>query len=131
MVDTAHRDILINLASDAIFVLLVALLALGLYWIIRLVRLAPTTRFFGLGLTQPGTIYVSGYDHEGVTSRRVVTALEYDAAVRLRDALRPSPLVFAPLRFVEWLAQLVALDIYMPDWEITVAPLESVEEPPL
>ena len=124
------RDILVNVVSDLLFVVLVSVLAMCLYWAPRLLRRDPASRFFGLRLSEPGVIYVSGFPHERVTSRKVANALEYDAAIRLRDALRPSALGSLAPRLVRWLAGVVGQDIPIPEWNIAVAPLEPVDRLP-
>jgi len=50
--------------------------------------LVEARQFFGLDRQARIRIYVSGYEHKETVTKKVVTALEYDAAVDMKDALR-------------------------------------------
>jgi hypothetical protein len=128
--DTVMRNILINVLSDFIFVVFVAVLASIAYWSVRVVALDPASRFFGFAIREPGKIYVSGFEHSGLRTRKAVNALEYESASSLRDSLRPSYLASLPFRLVGFLARVIGQDLPLPDWNIEVAPLNSVHQAP-
>jgi len=128
--NTVVYDILINILSDFLFVVLVAVLALIAYWGIRAFAFDPASRFFGFTIREAGKIYVSGFEHPGLKTQKAVNALEYDSASSLRDSLRPSHLAGIPLRLVDFLAGLIGQDLPLPDWHIEVAPLDPVHQAP-
>lgn len=128
--NTVICDILINVLSDFIFFVFVAVLALIAYWGVRVVALDPASRFFGFTIREPGKIYVSGFKHPGLRTGRAVNAFEYEAASSLRDSLRPSYLTSLPFRLVGFLARVIGQDLPLPDWHIEVAPLDPVHQAP-
>ncbi len=123
----AWLDILTNVVSDIIFVFLVTLV-LGLAILIfSYGRLGKARRFFGFGRDARISIYVSGFEHPGVKTKRVVNALEYEVAVGLRDALRRVSGQGFLQRLTQYLAGLIGQEVRSPEANIEVSPLEVTE----
>jgi hypothetical protein len=123
-------DIITNVVSDFIFVLLVtiALLVWGL--LSRYARIGKAQQFFGFQLQTQIKIYVSGFEHSGVKTRRVVTALEYETVVEMRETLQQLPGRGSIHRIVDYLAGVIGQTIRYPEPDIEVSPLGEVKEPP-
>jgi hypothetical protein len=80
-------DIVINVISDIIFVLLIAFGVWLLNRVFYIGRLGQAQHFFGFHHQTPIKIYVSGFEHPDIRTKRVVNAIEYETAVKIRYAL--------------------------------------------
>lgn len=122
-------DILTNVVSDIIFVFLVTLVVGLAILIFRCGRLGKARQFFGFGRDARISIYVSGFEHPGVRTKRVANALEYDVAVGMRDALRRLSGQEFLQRLIQYLAGLIGQEVRFPEPNIEVSPLEVTEVP--
>jgi hypothetical protein len=119
-------DIAANLISDVIFVSIVGIL----FWLLIFASKKKTSdkayRLLGLTNQDIVTLYISGFRHEGVASRRVVNAVEYEAATELRNFIK----VFRPQGFfidiASFLGGLIGRTLPSKDVHIEVAPLEEI-----
>ena len=125
----ACSDIVTNVASDAIFVVVVLSLVWLLNKVIHRSRLDRARQFFGFSENMPA-IYVSGFEHPGVKTKRVVNALEYDDAVVLSLFLRTLADAGAIGKIADFLAGLIGLASTPSQPGIVVSPLNVVTEPP-
>ena len=123
-------DIITNVVSDLIFVLVITVLWLIGSWLFRYGRTGKARRFFGFQHQTQIKIYVSGFEHSGVATRRVVTALEYETAVEMREALQQLSGRGIVHRIIDYLAGLVGQTMRYPEPDIEVSPLDEVKEPP-
>lgn len=123
-------DVITNVVSDFIFVLLVTLLLLGWTVLSRCTRIGRAQRFFGFQKQTQIKIYVSGFEHSGVKTKRVVTALEYETAVEMRENFQKLLGRGIINRIVDHLARIIGQTIKYPKPNIEVSPLNEVKEPP-
>ena len=119
-----------NVVSDFIYTLLI-LLFLGLARLLyHRMCLSKGRGFFGFAERMPIKIYVSGFEHPGVKTKRVVNALEYEAAVELKRVLRQLSGGGFIGRVMRFLAGLIGQKAQIPEPEIEVSPLEEVTSAP-
>jgi hypothetical protein len=123
-------DVITNVLSDLVFLVLIT----ALFWAVRLLsgykRLARARSFFGFQDRAEIDVYVSGFRHPGVKTRRVVNALEYEAAVELTDAVKHVAGAGPVRAFADYLAGVIGLDPKYPEPRIKVSPLQAVQDPP-
>jgi len=119
-------NFVINLCADVAFVVLLGLLL----WVLRGRELGKARLFFGFDGQTQSTIYVSGHEDTTTMSRRVVTALEYETAVEIREALRrlSGPELVGKLRAS--IAGVIGQDSTLPEPIIEVSRLDEVHEGP-
>lgn len=122
-------DIITNILSDAIFVgaiaLIVWLLNRLLYWR----RLDQAIRFFNLDRDDPIRIYVSGFEHPGVRTKRVVNAYELEAAILLKNSVANLYGKGFLSGTIGFLARLIGKTASYPEPTVKPAPLEPVGGP--
>lgn len=123
-------DIITNVVSDFIFVLLVTIPLLAWSLLSRYTRIGKTRQFFGFQQQTQIKIYVSGFEHSGIKTRKVVTALEYETAVEIRETLQQLPGRGTIHRIIDYLAGIIGQTIRYPEPDIEVSPLGEVKEPP-
>jgi hypothetical protein len=121
------QDILTNLSADCIFVILVILVLAILYPMSRRLRFGKASQFFGFRNEKQIKIYVAAFEHERMSSRRVVTAMEYEAAVEIRGLIERLAGSGVAYRLMDFLAGLIGQDIGLPAPDIEAGPLEEVE----
>jgi hypothetical protein len=118
-------DVSVNLCSDVLFILLIALIL----WLLHRGELAEAQSFFGLSQQAGLKVYVSGHEDAKTQSKKVVTAMEYDAAIIIKDALRH----LSGRGFIGKAASVAAGLIGQPpqlsDVTVEVSPLEPVTKP--
>jgi hypothetical protein len=115
--------------SDLIFVVVVTALWLIGSWLFRYGRTGKARRFFGFQHQTQIKIYVSGFEHSGVATRKVVTALEYETAVEMQETLQHLSGRGIVHRIIDYLAGLVGQTMRYPEPDIEVSPLDEVKEP--
>ena len=120
------QDIGINVCSDFIVIGLLALLL----WMLHRKELAEARQFFGLDRQAQIRICVSGHEHKETVTKKVVTALEYEAAVEMKDALRQITGGEFVRKAKIFIAGLIGQDPQIPEPIIEVSPLDEVEESP-
>lgn len=123
-------DIVTNVVSDFVFVLLISLLLTLMSLLFRYGRLGKARQFFGFHQQAQIKIYVSGFGHPGVKTERVVNALEYEAAVEIKHALQRLPGNGFFRRLTDYLARLIGQDPRFPEPDIEVSPLHEVKDAP-
>lgn len=126
----SYSDIITNVVSDFIFVLLVTIPLLILGLLSCHARIGKAQKFFGFQQQTSLKIYVSGFKHPNIKTKRVVTALEYETAVELRETLQQLPGRGIIRRIVDYLAGVVGQTIRYPEPVIEVSPLGEVKDPP-
>jgi len=119
-------DIAINVFSDFIFVSLLVLLL----WVLRGKELAEAKRFFGFDRQTRIGIRVSGHEDKETRTKGVVTALEYEAAVEIKNALQQLSGRGLIRELRTFIAGLIGQDPKLPGPAIEVSPLIEVKEPP-
>ena len=120
-------DIVTNVVSDGIFVGAIALIVWLANKLVYRRRLAKALRFFNFDQDAPIRIFVSGFAHPGVKTRRVVNALELESAILLRDATRKLTRKGLLPGFVAFLSRLVGKELTYPEPIIEPAPLEKLD----
>lgn len=80
------HEIIINLISDVLFVVIIAVFVGVFGAVVRTLRVGRMEKFFCMDRQSVG-IYLSGLYFDAVVTKRVVNAIEYDAAIELRNAL--------------------------------------------
>jgi len=111
----------VNLCSD---LLLIALLGM-LLWLLYRRELSKAQAFFGFGQQGQVRIYISAHEDQCTASRKVVTAIEYEAAVEVKNTLRD----LSGTEFVRKIAGLIGQDPRLPEPTIEPGPLDAVKEP--
>lgn len=119
-------DILINLVSDTLFVLALFLIL----WVLRRRQLTEARGFFGLDERTQINIFVSGFEHAQTATKRVVVAVEYEAAVELVEAFRNLSGKGVIPQIAKVVAGLIGQDPRFLEVDIGVSPLKEVKEPP-
>jgi len=119
------RDVFVNVFSSFVFIIIVAGLLWLINWVTRSRKFTKAEEFFGFTQQQPVRIVVSGFPHENMASRRVVTAVEYAAATDIRDKLRQLP----KNALENALSGLIGRDNSYTEPVIDVSPLEAVATP--
>jgi len=112
-------NILINLCSSFLFVGFIGILL----WLIYCQELSDARRFFGF--KRQTQVYISAHEDKDTVSRAVVTAVEYEAAVELKNTLRD----LSGREFIRRIAGLIGQDPKLPEPEIEPSPLDSVNVP--
>jgi hypothetical protein len=118
-------NVSVNLCSNVLFILLIALVL----WLLHHGELAEAKRFFCLFERAGIKVYVSGHRDAQTVSERVVTAMEYDAAIILKEALQHLSgrgFIGKPAKV---LAGLIGQAPQLVDVSVEVSPLELVTEP--
>jgi len=123
-------DIITNVISDFIFVLVITLLLLLTNWIHRCGRLNKAQRFFGFDQQTQVSIYVSCFEHSGMSTKGVVNAQEYETAIEMRNALQQIQRRGVAHKLRSYLAGLIGIDLSFPEPAIKISPLEGVTNPP-
>jgi hypothetical protein len=123
-------DIVINVISDIIFVLLIAFGVWILNRVFYIGRLGQAQQFFGFHHQTPIKIYVSGFEHPDIKTKRVVNAIEYETAVKIRYALQHLSEGGVIYRIVDFLAGLIGKELKFPEPEIIISPLDDMNESP-
>ena len=128
--DMSCRDILTNVISDVIFIILIALVLSLVSLTLRCGHLGKANRFFGLHKSVPLKIYISGFEHSGIKTKMVVNAVEYEAAVEIRNLIKHITGGGVLGAIANFLAGLIGQDNHLPESEIAISPLTEVNEPP-
>lgn len=123
-------NIVINVLSNFIFVGLVALVVGCLYLLSKYGRLGKAREFFGVFQERRIKIYVSGFEHPGMRTKKVANALEYEAAVEVQRGLEKLGGYGLINRMIVFLAGLIGLEMRFPPPNIEVSPLDEVKEMP-
>jgi hypothetical protein len=116
------RDIGINCLSSFLFVGFLGLLL----WLSYRKELAEAKQFFGFGRQTQVRTYISAHEDKQTASKRVVTAIEYEAAAELKNALQE----LSGREFIRRIAGLIGQDPKLPEPVIEVSPLEEVKAQP-
>ena len=128
--DMSLMDVVTNVFSDFVLIFLIAIFL----WLASLSfhygRLGKAHRFFGFHAQVPLRIYVSGFEHPGVKTKRVVNAIEYETAVEMRNTLKRLPGSGFVRKLMDFLAGLIGQDIRLPESDIDISPLADVSEAP-
>jgi hypothetical protein len=119
-------DVITNAVSDILFVGLITCTLCAVRLVSGCRRLGRARRFFGFRDRTEIGIYVSGFVHEGVKTKRVVNAAEYEAAVEVRSALQELAGRGLVRTFADYLAGLIGFDPRYPEPHVKVSPLEEV-----
>jgi len=122
-------DIVTNIVSDFAFVGIIALLYWLIYAAIYRKRLTQALGFFNFDQDAPTRIFVSGFEHQGVKTKRVVNALELESALLLKDELTHPPRSGLLPKLASLLAQLIGQSLSYPEPIIEPAPLERASGP--
>ena len=112
-------NILINLCSSFLFVGFIGILL----WLMYHKELLDAKQFFGF--KRQTQVYISGHEDKGTKTRKVVTAVEYEAAVELKNTLRD----LSGREFIRKIAGLIGQDPKLPEPEIEPSPLVPVNAP--
>ncbi len=123
-------DVVTNVISNFVFVFIIGIFLWLANLLFQLGRLGKAYRFFGFRAKIPLRIYVSGFEHLGVKTKRVVNAIEYETAVEMRDTLKRLPGSGFVRKLMDFLAGLIGQDIRLPESDIEVSPLAEVSEVP-
>ena len=118
-------DIAINLVADTLFVVL----AYVIIWALRRRDLRRARRFFGLRKGSKIEVFISGIEHPEIATEHVVIALEYEAAVDLRQALSAVSGEDVGSRFLSAVASLIGQDPGFLKVEVRPSPLQEVDQP--
>lgn len=112
-------NILINLCSNFLFVGGIGILL----WFMYHRELSDARRFFGF--KRQTQIYISGHEDKDTATRKVVTVVEYEAAIELKNTLRD----LSGREFIRKIAGLIGQDPKLPEPEIEPSPLDPVNAP--
>lgn len=118
-------DVSVNLCSSVLFVLIIAFIL----WLLRRGELTEAERFFGLSRQAEIKIYISGHEHAETVTKKVVTAMEYHAAIIIRDALQHLSGLGLINRTTNAIAGLIGQPPQIVNVTVEVSPLEAVDEP--
>ena len=119
LLETACGSILLNVASDIIF--LAALSAL--FWMLWYRRvLARARRFFGTDQQTQVQVYISVHEDKETLTKKVVTAEEYEAAVESKDTLERQLRGSWFGKLAVFVAGLLGLDPRIPELVVSVSP---------
>lgn len=114
-------DIGVNLCSDLLLIIFLGFLLKLLYRR----ELSKAQTFFGFKQQVQVRIYISAHEDKHTASRRVVTAVEYEAAVEVKNILRD----LTGREFIRKIAGLIGQDPKLPEPNIEPAPLDEIREP--
>lgn len=112
-------DIFINLISSILFVGLIWILIIYLYRR----ELLDAKKFFGF--KDQTQIYISTHGDDTINTKEVVTALEYEAAVELKNTLRD----LSGSEFIRKISGLIGQDPKLPEPKIEPSRLDIVNAP--
>lgn len=111
-------DISINLCSDCLFVSILGLLL----WCAYRREMSEAKRFFGFNQQTQIKMYISAHEDKHTVSKKVVTAVEYEAAVEVKNMLRD----LSGREFIHKIAGLIGQDPKFPEPSIEPSPLEEI-----
>jgi hypothetical protein len=127
---SAVDSIAINVLSNIIFIVLVALIVGLLYLLSKYGRLGKAREFFDVSGERKIKIYVSGFENERVSTKKVVTALEYESAVEVRRGLEKLGGDGPINQMLVFLAGLIGREMRFLKPDIEVSPLDEVKSMP-
>lgn len=123
-------NIVINVFSNCVFVILISCVLGVLYLLSKYGRLGKARQFFGLHQQEKIRIYVPGFEHPKMRTKRVVTALEYESAVEVKRGLERMSGSGPLSRLMTFFAGVIGQEINFPVPDIEVSPLYEVKEMP-